>query len=308
VQQVKHNSSSEDNFIKQLLSFIFINVLIPPYIGAKKPYPSSFMELSPDPVHAIPLSGEVLQETAAVIIAIKGDRTFRIDGLGVIRFKEGQFNAVYAPQRTLHCLYQRGQEAVTLSIAFDAPTWREFGNHFPAAHSFPGHQPAFLLESHGWITQEIRSDLHRLLHTTEATPGFSLYMSLATRILLYDLLLQSQQQRPAGPHTGDEISAIHAAREMVRHNLRRHFSIPEIAKRIGINEFKLKTGFRELFGQGIYGYLQTERLQESAQLLTESRLTIKEIADKTGYRSANSFIKAFRKTFGVTPGQYRNQQ
>jgi AraC-like DNA-binding protein len=267
------------------------------------------MESLPDPVHAIPLSGEVLRQSAAVIIAIKGDRTLRIDTLGTIGLKEGQFNAVYAPQRTLHSLYQRGQEPITLSFPFDTPTWEKFARHFEAARRFVekihSHQPAFLLESPGWITQDIRTDLHRLLRMSETTPGYPLYRSLTTQSILFHLLLQSQQQHPASPYTHNEIDGIHAARDMIRHNIRRHFAIPEIAKRTGINEFKLKTGFRELFGQGIYGYLQSERMQESARLLTETRLTIKEIAGKTGYRSVNSFIKAFRKTFGVTPGKYR---
>jgi AraC-like DNA-binding protein len=246
----------------------------------------------------------------AILIAIRGDRTLHIDGLGVLRLKEGQFNAVCFPHpAAVQSLHQPGQEAITLSIQFDNAVWPVFALHFPAVRSFltrvAATRPALLLESNGWITREIRADLHRLLHTKEAAPGFSLYVNLAARTILYYLLLQSQQQCPPNPYSDDEITAIHAARDIIRQNIRRHFAIPEIAKRTGINECKLKAGFRELFGQGIYGYLQSERMQESARLLTETRFTIKEIADKTGYRSVNSFIKAFRKNFGLTPGKYR---
>ncbi len=245
-------------------------------------------------------------------IAIRQDRTLNIEGLGTLRLKEGQFNAIYAPQWTVQSLQQPGQESITLSFEYDINIWEEAAAWFPAAKDFlekmTSHQPALLLQSNGWVTREIRDSLYRLLHTNKTIPGFPLYFDLSARLILHQLLQQSQQQAPASPYSNDEIDGIHAALDMIRSNIRLHFAIPEIAKRIGINEFKLKTGFRELFGQGIYGYLQSERMQEGARLLIETRLTIKEIGNKTGYRSVNSFIKAFRKTFGTTPGQYRNQQ
>lgn len=55
--------------------------------------------------------------------------------------------------------------------------------------------------------------------------------------------------------------------------------------------------FRELFET----YLQ----RESEKLLARSELAEKEIADRLGYGSLNSFIRAFRRWNGVTPGQWR---
>jgi len=48
-------------------------------------------------------------------------------------------------------------------------------------------------------------------------------------------------------------------------------------------------------------------MQTARQLLNESGRSIKEIASLTGYRSVNSFIKAFKKMFGVTPGDFRKR-
>ena len=94
---------------------------------------------------------------------------------------------------------------------------------------------------------------------------------------------------------------------MIRKNIRYHFVIREIAQKVGMNEFKLKNGFRELFGNGVYEYLRSERMQVARQLLGESDRSIKEIASMTGYRSVNSFIKAFKKMYGVTPGDFRKR-
>lgn len=57
------------------------------------------------------------------------------------------------------------------------------------------------------------------------------------------------------------------------------------------------TSFRELFET----YLQ----RESKKLLGRSDLAEKEIAVRLGYGSVNSFIRAFRRWYGVTPGEWR---
>jgi hypothetical protein len=190
---------------------------------------------------------------SCIAIALRHDRVLNIEGLGVIRLKEGQFNALYAPQCVIQSLHQPDQESITLSILFDSRIWEEAKDYFPAVQSFlakmSANQPALLLESNGWITRDIRDSLYRLVHTDKTTTGFPLYFGLATRLVLFQLLRQSQKQQPPSPYTNDEIDGIHAAREMIRDNIRRHFAIPEIAKRAGINEFKLKTGFHRQIGK-----------------------------------------------------------
>ena len=57
------------------------------------------------------------------------------------------------------------------------------------------------------------------------------------------------------------------------------------------------TSFRELF--------EVYREQRAGRLLAESSLGEKEIAARLGFASINSFIRAFRRWYGVTPGQYR---
>ena len=60
-----------------------------------------------------------------------------------------------------------------------------------------------------------------------------------------------------------------------------------------------KTSFRELFEE----YLQ----RRAIKLLGQAELGEKEIAIRLGYRSLNSFIRAFRRWNGVTPGQFRER-
>lgn len=83
-------------------------------------------------------------------------------------------------------------------------------------------------------------------------------------------------------------------------------SLDSLSKHFGINEFKLKHGFKVLFNTSPMRYLQYKRLEYSLMLLRETDMTIKNIADEIGYSHAANFTIAFTKCFGNSPLHYRN--
>lgn len=78
-------------------------------------------------------------------------------------------------------------------------------------------------------------------------------------------------------------------------------SLSELAKLCGTNEFKLKNGFRELFDNSVFGYLNEYRLSQAKELLL-SGIPIKQVAMDLGYSSTQHFCTAFKKKYGATPG------
>jgi AraC-like DNA-binding protein len=82
-------------------------------------------------------------------------------------------------------------------------------------------------------------------------------------------------------------------------------SLDSLSKYFGINEFKLKHGFKVLFDTSPMRYLQYKRLEYSLFLLRETDRSIKKIADEIGYTHAANFTTAFTKTFGNSPLHYR---
>lgn len=78
-------------------------------------------------------------------------------------------------------------------------------------------------------------------------------------------------------------------------------SLSELARRSGINEYKLKKGFKEVFGNTVFGYLADYRLQEAKTALAEGKKSATEIAFDLGYSSLQHFSNAFKKKFGVSP-------
>lgn len=105
-----------------------------------------------------------------------------------------------------------------------------------------------------------------------------------------------------------DVPAIELARSIIEKDPVAHIHIPMLADRAGINEFKLKVGFRELFQTSPYQYRLRLCLEKAKALLEETDDTIDQIASKVGFDTYNGFSTAFKKAFCIAPTEYRNRQ
>jgi AraC family transcriptional regulator, transcriptional activator of the genes for pyochelin and ferripyochelin receptors len=85
----------------------------------------------------------------------------------------------------------------------------------------------------------------------------------------------------------------------------RQLTITALALEVGINSFKLKVGFKQLFNTTIHQYRLDLRLAIAKQLLRETDLTISEIAYKTGFDSRDGFARCFRRKLQESPREWR---
>lgn len=95
------------------------------------------------------------------------------------------------------------------------------------------------------------------------------------------------------------------AKELLTTRLDNPPTIIELSKLVEINEYKLKKGFKELFGTTVFGYIHDSRMSLAKRLLLGSDKSAKEIAYESGYTSPQYFSNAFKKKFGVTPNNAR---
>lgn len=103
----------------------------------------------------------------------------------------------------------------------------------------------------------------------------------------------------------DEREKLQLAKEILTQNLDTPPSLTELSKQIGLNTFKLKKEFKELFGVPVFKYLQNERLNTAHELLRKKKMTIQEAAWHVGYDSLSSFSNAFAKKFGFRPSEIK---
>lgn len=105
-----------------------------------------------------------------------------------------------------------------------------------------------------------------------------------------------------------DVPAIELAKALIERDPVAHLPISTLAKKAGINEFKLKLGFRELFQTTPYQYRLSLCLKKAKQLLEETDDSIDQIAPQVGFNSYNGFSTAFKKAFQIAPTKYRNRQ
>ena len=105
-----------------------------------------------------------------------------------------------------------------------------------------------------------------------------------------------------------DVPALELAKSIIDKDPFSHIHIPMLAGRAGINEFKLKVGFRELFQTSPYQYRLHLCLERAKVLLEETDDTIDQIASRVGFDTYNGFSTAFKKAYGFAPTEYRNRQ
>jgi AraC-like DNA-binding protein len=98
-----------------------------------------------------------------------------------------------------------------------------------------------------------------------------------------------------------DIERLYAAKEYIDLHFDQPCSIISIAQQVGVNQQKLKTGFRELFSNTVFGYLSDIRMEEAKRLLLEEKMYVNEVADRIGYKHPHHFTAAFKRKFGFVP-------
>ncbi|MCD9015318.1 helix-turn-helix transcriptional regulator [Parachryseolinea silvisoli] len=91
----------------------------------------------------------------------------------------------------------------------------------------------------------------------------------------------------------------------LREHLDIHFasdlSLRSLSRTFGLNEFKLKKGFKELFQTTVFDHIHTRRMEHARYLLADQKMYVHQVANLVGYKNANHFSTAFKRTFGVKP-------
>lgn len=125
------------------------------------------------------------------------------------------------------------------------------------------------------------------------------------------LALQIEQFR--GPQYAEGISAVDKDKLFqlkcfLDTHFLEEFSLAELSRICLLNEFKVKKGFKELFGTTVFGYLRNLRMDYAERLLLDASRSVEEVSDLLGYEHAHHFSIAFKKYRGVNPSMIKNKR
>ncbi|GAA4270784.1 AraC family transcriptional regulator [Aquimarina gracilis] len=152
-------------------------------------------------------------------------------------------------------------------------------------------------------TQEILSEI-----LTDKRKGLLKRLFLESKTLELIALKLESSTKPKQITTlpiDNMVKKLYQAQHLITSDLSIQYSIQQLSRQIGLNDFILKKEFKILFGKTIFEYASELRMNKAKQLLQHSQKPIYEISELVGYKNSTHFTAAFKKIEGVTPKKYR---
>jgi AraC-like DNA-binding protein len=242
---------------------------------------------------------------------IKGNYTIRHYG-NVYRVRNHQHNVVYTPgvnntfendDLTTETFVVQFLPDVFLRIAEGA---NDTLKHF--AEAVLDRRAVVLSPTSLPITPAIQRVIHDVIHcpyTGSLKKVFLLSKALEILVLQaedFHRVAQSAERYSKDQRDRDKIID---AMEYVKGHPQSPPSLTELSRIVGLNEYKLKRGFKEMFHQTVFGFLADYRLELARQYLNDTGRTISDIAFELGYSSPQHFSYAFKKKYGASPRSAR---
>lgn len=105
----------------------------------------------------------------------------------------------------------------------------------------------------------------------------------------------------------EDIEKILEAKAILLMNMRESPTIESLSKKVGVNQTKLKIGFKNIFDTPIKTWLRHKKLENAQLLLLKGQKSIKDISEIVGYQNQSHFAKQFKTRYGVLPKDYLKQ-
>jgi len=92
---------------------------------------------------------------------------------------------------------------------------------------------------------------------------------------------------------------------IVEHEYAADLSLDDIARRLASSRRQLQRAYSEIGNTTFRDHLTRVRMERAAELLGRRSVTVREVANRVGYRQPAQFAKAFRREKGVAPSDFR---
>jgi AraC-like DNA-binding protein len=209
-------------------------------------------------------------------------------------------DAILLPPKTMHCEeVETGGEARLAWLGFEvggpAPAWVN---------------RAIALGEDAPEIGALVDAIAREHHLTDTRAQTRIGLALQSMLLLLDRCAEGSRRKamaksglnPRQTHT------VESAAHYFRNNLRDPLSIAQVASYHSLCPAHFSSLFHRHHRITPRGFLRRARVQQAADLLVESDLTLKEIAAPCGFVDAAHLCKSFKEERRMTPGSFRAQR
>ena len=113
-------------------------------------------------------------------------------------------------------------------------------------------------------------------------------------------------EKEAGAEQGDSVSA--AVLKILQMRYAQRLTIEDLAREVHLSASYLSVRFKQETGETILDSLTRIRMEHARLLLERGELTVYQAAEAAGYTDAAYFTRMFKRTFGMTPAEYRRRE
>ena len=155
-------------------------------------------------------------------------------------------------------------------------------------------------------SMEISSCLRNILREMEQkNTGYEDVCQAYLEILIIRLMRNTALVVPTEPQVISANRQCAAVRRYIDLHFKESLTLDQLAQEVHMNKFYLSHAFKREYGVSPINYLIARRINESKYLLTETDLSMSQIAQLLGFSSLSYFSQAFRKTQEVSPMEFR---
>jgi AraC family transcriptional activator of pyochelin receptor len=242
---------------------------------------------------------------------LKGDLHFRLKNSDTRMLAEGQYTMYDMPSiGEINWFHPQNQHTTTLDVYFTPKYLKKPISSFPVLagimYKRRGRRSNMKMLLPGTVTPKIMEILRDIVDCRYMGGLRQLYIHCKVS----ELTLYALERMHLGPietqyiHLKEyDVEKLHESREYLMRHMEDPPTLKQLAHKMGINDFKLKKGYKQLFGTTIFGDFHRARMEKAKQWLSEAKKSIMEVALSCGYKDASNFSRAFKEFFGETPGR-----
>lgn len=103
------------------------------------------------------------------------------------------------------------------------------------------------------------------------------------------------------------LKVIEQAKQWIRDHLSEEVSLARLSSYLHMSPNYLSLLFKQATGETFIDFTTRKRFERAKELLAETSLKVREVAEMVGYSDSNYFSIAFKKHQGMTPTEYRHR-
>jgi AraC family transcriptional regulator len=106
----------------------------------------------------------------------------------------------------------------------------------------------------------------------------------------------------------NQFSAIENTIETIEKEIKNFLNLDRLSEEAGISKYHLHRLFKSITEKSLMSYVRDRKLSLSLTDLINTNLNIIDIANEYQFKHEQSYIRAFKQKFNITPAQYRKIQ